>query len=349
MHHPTTRPNRTAKTALFSVVSLAAALVSYAEKISQTDSITVTLENDVFAGTDADYTAGTEIAWSFAAKTSFDDLENLPQWCVSLAQMTPLGKRQYDTVGSNIAIGQKIYTPRDLSRSELIEDDRPYTGWTYLNFALHGRKADRLDSFSISLGVVGPDSFAEDIQRGIHELIDDADPQGWDNQLNNEIGVVANFQQDRRRWRWQNENDLGSELVETRSLSLGNVDTSLSYGYRLRLGKNLPSDFLSGRIRNSQPGLAPLSEKSYIPNRPRRFFLEAAATGSYVAHNIFLDGNTFEDSHSVDKRKFTGEASLGLGFETKGMRLSLLYTFRTEEFTTQDGGSSFGSLAMSFR
>jgi len=321
--------------------------LSAADKISTENSFTVTLENDIVANSDGDYTGGTELSWAFAAATSFDDLETLPKWCVNLAHLTPMGKKDYDVVGSNISIGQKIFTPQDTRTKELVPDDRPYAGWSYLNFALHGRKDDMLESLGLSLGVVGPDSFAEDVQRAVHDLVDDRQQQGWDNQLGNEIGFIVSYHQDRRIWKSETVYDYKAELVQTRGISLGTIETDVSLGGRWRLGRQLPSDFRAGRIRDGDIGFTPGDPPPVNPSR-KRFYIEAAATGFFVARNIFLDGNTFSDSHSVDKRNWVAEFSYGAGFEYKRCRVSFLYNYRTKEFDLQDGGAGFASLAFSF-
>jgi hypothetical protein len=35
--------------------------------------------------------------------------------------------------------------------------------------------------------------------------------------------------------------------------------------------------------------------------------------GYVMLHNIFFDGNTFTDSHSIDKKYFVGETGAGIG------------------------------------
>ena len=39
----------------------------------------------------------------------------------------------------SVSLGQNIYTPEDKERSDLILDDRPYAGITYLGLGLHSK------------------------------------------------------------------------------------------------------------------------------------------------------------------------------------------------------------------
>jgi hypothetical protein len=68
-----------------------------------------------------------------------------------------------------------------------------------------------------------------------------------------------------------------------------------------------------------------------------------------VAHNLFLDGNTFEGSPSVDERPgvadFVGGVSLFWG---RAVKLDFAITERTKEFYGQHGEDRFGMITLSF-
>lgn len=65
----------------------------------------------------------------------------------------------------------------------------------------------------------------------------------------------------------------------------------------LRLGQRLPLDYGPPRIQPSLPGSG-----FFVPPQDRfGWYLFAGVEGRAVARNIFLDGNTFRDSRSVDK------------------------------------------------
>jgi hypothetical protein len=69
-----------------------------------------------------------------------------------------------------------------------------------------------------------------------------------------------------------------------------------------------------------------------------------------VLHNIFLDGNTFKDSPSVDKENFVADLMAGLAISYGRYRFSYSYVYRTKEYKTQIDPQVFGSiqLAVSF-
>ncbi len=81
------------------------------------------------------------------------------------------------------------------------------------------------------------------------------------------------------------------------------------------------------------------------------FAFFAGAEGRALARNIFLDGNTFTDSPSVDSHAFVADFTAGAEvFTNAGSRLAVSVTKRTEEFHNQPGnGDLFGAVEVSVR
>ena len=71
--------------------------------------------------------------------------------------------------------------------------------------------------------------------------------------------------------------------------------------------------------------------------------------GRYVAHSIFLDGNTFRNSHSVDREPWVGDVQVGLVLTWGEVRLSFTNIFRSDEFAEQKTSTEFGSISLSLR
>ena len=77
--------------------------------------------------------------------------------------------------------------------------------------------------------------------------------------------------------------------------------------------------------------------------------LFAGAEGRAVLRNIFLDGNTFADSHEVDKKTFIGNFQLGLSLAWRNYRLAFTHVFLSKEFETQRRSDRYGALTLSAR
>ena len=205
-------------------------------------------------------------------------------------------------------------------------------------------QSNRLDSLDLSLGIVGPDSFAEQTQTAVHKWIGSPRPEGWHSQLRNEPGILLTYN---RKWQAQYFFDvwnLGVELSPHVGGSLGNVLTALSAGATLRFGRDLPSDYGPPLIQPSLPGSG-----FFHPEQAFGWYLFAGIEGRLVLHNIFLDGNTFADSPSVDREPWVGDIQAGLVLTWRDVRLSFTNIFRSDEFSGQDASTEFGSISLSIR
>src|SRR5690606_26093169 len=127
--------------------------------------------------------------------------------------------------------------------------------------------------------------------------------------------------------------------------ALGNIYTYGAGGFTLRFGEDLPDDYGPPRIRPALPG-----SDYFRPIDWFGWYFFAGAEGRIMARNIFLDGNTFKDSHSVDKRPFVLDLQAGLAINLGGrVRLAYTHLWRSKEFKGQDAAHQFGTLSLSVR
>ena len=247
---------------------------------------------------------------------------------------------------AGLAVGHNLYTPEDISTSELVENDRPYAAWLHVDLSLVGQTDDLLRTMQLSFGIVGPAAKGEEFQKWVHKIIDSPEPMGWDNQLNNELALMLVFEQ-----KWRNIHSPGFlrglgldiDLSPHGSVALGNVFTYGGVGGTVRLGQGLERDFGPPRIQPSPPGSG-----FCAPTGGFGWYLFGGLDGRLMLRNIFLDGNTFSDSHSVDKNYLVGDLVSGVAVSGLGMRFSLTYVVRTPEFKEQSGADRFGSITLSF-
>jgi hypothetical protein len=307
---------------------------------------TLVMENDRFADTDRHYTHGTRIAW-VSDKTGAG-----PGWVHNLLdRLYPFADMRAGRIG--FALGQNIYTPEDTSRRELTVADRPYAGWLYGAASVHaetrqnvlGRKLDVLDTVEMELGMVGPLALAEPTQKTVHRLIGSTRPQGWDHQLDTEPGVALIAE---RKWRTP-ETKLGAgtvafDVIPHLGAALGNVYTHVNAGAMARIGHNLAFDYGPPHIQPALSGLEAIDSPGAFG-----WYLFAGVEGRAVGRNIFLDGNTFSDSHSVDKHTLVGDFQIGAALVSGRWRLAYTHVFRTREFEGQNQADRFGAVSLSAR
>ncbi|MDQ8186197.1 lipid A deacylase LpxR family protein [Pelagicoccus sp. SDUM812002] len=309
----------------------------------------IAIENDSFSGTDQNYTNGTKLSWDFAKAETYEDIPHLPKWAKSVSKLRKERPTPY-TFGATISLGQKIFTPSNKEATELLVDERPYAGWTYLSLALRETKKNHTDTFEITAGVVGPDSYAEDIQNWVHEKIGSQEALGWDNQLKNEIGGILTWQRDTRLIELPNDSTgWGTDFNTSFGASVGNIYTHALLGANLRFGYNRQAAISSPRIRPANTGVFPSGPEDarlQIGKPDFGFFLTLGAEGRYVGRNLFIEGNTWADSHGLELEHQVGDYYAGLTLLSRRWSLSYLYTVRSAEFPGQDEPHEFGGLTI---
>lgn len=312
---------------------------------------TFRFENDLFANTDRNYTNGIKLSWISPDLTRFRDSDELPEWGKKLVSKLPYSG--VEGLQRNIAfsIGQNMYTPGDTSTPNLVPDDRPYAGWLYGSAAFHNKDYRHLDTFEIQAGVVGPWSFAEEAQNLVHGLRGLKKAKGWGNQIKNEPGLALVYEHKDRLITPQTLSGFGFDAITHYGGALGNVFTYGNAGVEMRVGWNIPTDFGTSLIRPGGDTNAPSDTRDpRFEDIGHGFSLHAfaAVTGRLVLRDIFLDGNTFRDSHSVDKKYLVGDLVLGVSIIVDSFKISYAQVLRTKEFRGQDSGHNFGSISISY-
>lgn len=345
----------------FPAAPLLAALLCVASVVAHAEAgdrwaLGVHFENDLFADDDQQYTNGIKLTVvSPDLTSSFRDREMLPGWARRLIPHIPFIRDKGATRTLAFSLGQNIYTPQDTAARALIPTDRPYAGWLYLATTFQTRDEDRQDTFDVQLGLVGPYSFAEQTQDLVHRARDISTAQGWDNQIRSEPGLVLAYERVLRYRLGGSPHGLSADLLPRFGGALGNIATYASAGAQLRAGWNLPPDFGYSVIRPGGTTQVDSLRDRYGGDPPalarsRGFsaYLFAGADGRAVLRDIFLDGNTFRDSHDVDRELLVGDLMAGITLGYGGFKLSLAKVLRTREFDGQPHDHRFGSITLSY-
>ena len=310
-------------------------------------------DNDVFFNKDNKISSGWSLQKHSAVAGSWEALEAVPGFIRNWGKVIPTLTEDGLVYRAGIAIGQVIQTPDDLSRSDLIEDDVPYAGALTLQATWYAFNDDVFRGFEITAGVVGPPSLAEQTQKTIHKLIGSDDPKGWDHQLNTEPVININYMRKKKIWRGGNPAYFSFDTAINGNVGLGNLFTQASVALEMRFGLNMPRGF----VYVPDPiGLSMHYKATLKPANPRKssFYASLVLRGSAFAHNIFLDGNTFSDSHSVDKETLVGLTVAGLHYERKnwGIHFSIMQSsdnVKTSEAPAAEGRERLGTIAIEWR
>lgn len=297
-------------------------------------------ENDMIgSGSDENYTSGAQI--------NYFNIDQRPPAIVKKLSNT-LGFEVGEATAVSYTLGQKIFTPTDISNPNPQPNDRPWAGWLYGSISLSNVYDTHIDNFGVTLGVIGPASLAEHTQKFIHKSISHSPrPEGWDNQLHTEPGLILSWE---RRWPVILAAEVGGWRLQGEpnlSVALGNVSTFAGLGGTLTFGPN------QKQLQDTPPRLPPAMPGTGYFDTPKSrdwdWYLFTGINGRAVARDIFLDGNTFRDSESVDKKNFVADANAGLAITYGDTRIAYTLVYRTKEFDGQKDPSIFGSLSLTQR
>ena len=302
------------------------------------------IDNDLFGRQDQGYSNGVQLTLvspNLVDYTADPCLPRLARWVNRyLNALTPQGFEQQNMVAT---FNHAIFTPTDYTRSDLIEEDRPYAAALLFGLGYNARNGNQLRTTQIQLGIVGPSALGEQVQNEVHHILGDAPFEGWGNQLHDEpvIRVVhermRRFSPDNGVWGW--------DAIAHYGGSLGNLATYANAGAEVRFGRNLPDDFGSTPLRPAGENTAPTRNRSTASPFGMHFFLTFDAR--WVLYDITLDGNAFRDSHSVDKKAFVADAGYGLALVKGRWKFALARYHRTREFEGQAEPPVFGSFTIS--
>jgi len=309
------------------------------------------LDNDLFGGTDQYYTNGAKLTWLFPDLDDYSDCRFLPGFVKKGAKKLPYGDRQEFKHNISLSIGQHMYTPVDIENKELIKEDRPYAGCTYLSFGLHNKTFYKMNSFILSVGMVGPSSLADKTQRFVHKVMDKIIPRGWDNQIKDEPFVQLSWEQKWRLFDRTYKYGFGSDFIPSINIMAGNAAIIGGTSGELRFGYNLPGNFGTSLNRPAS-GVSEQAEsnnvsKSFLSDF--RLYCSLGLGVNGVGRQIFLDGNSFKESHSVKKIPVVGEAGIGFTIFYKNLRATYSHIYRTQEFDKQqDKSQTYGAVNFGF-
>lgn len=307
--------------------------------------VNLRIDNDLFGGQDQGYTSGVQLSLVSPNLADYVDDPCLPgpaRWLNRyLSALQPEGFEQQNMV---VTLGQGIFTPTDFTRSDVIADDRPYAALLLAGFGYNARNGDRLRHTQLQVGILGPSARGEEVQDAIHHALGDAEFQGWDNQLRDEP-VFRIVHERMRRFPADTGPGWGWDAITHWGGSVGTLATYANAGGELRFGRNLPDDFGSTPLRPAGENTAPTTGPRARSGFGIHLFL--TADGRAVFRDITLDGNTWKDSHSVDKRRWVADIGYGLVLSKGRWKFALARYVRTREFETQAEKPEFGSLTIS--
>lgn len=290
-------------------------------------------QNDLFVHVDGGgYTNGIFVSWYDLSSEG----EGYEQPWVTRAMSWMQGQSADALYFSEQTIGQAMMTPKDISREVPDPNDVPYAGFLFYR-ASHGAVAGNFaDLVSVTLGLVGPASLAEESQTLVHKITGSTEPKGWDYQLENEVAFSLS-----RTGVWHFELTPSVDTVVIAHGELGTFQSLVGSSVLLRFGSRLYESFPSTALRRGQIS-APVAIEG-------GWYIYVGFEADYVFNNILIDGNTYRDSAGGDLQHGQLMATAGISYSWDN--ISLTFSFRSGDSVDKADTSrdEFGALTLAWR
>ncbi len=254
----------------------------------------------------------------------------------------------FESLGTtySVSLAQKIFTPENTRATTLVVDDQPYAGWLYAAFGKSFHRGSFGHAFELSLGTVGPSALGKELQHEFHRLSKDPAPKGWSQQLKDEPTLQVSYQIRRPLLLGGSHSAMYWDAVPYVAAGVGNVLIAAQVGGFLRFGFGLSDGLVSAWHPGMGTGAPTIPESS--SDRSWGVFGFIGGSGAAVAHNIFLDGNTYASSHNVDKLPFVHALEAGIALRLYRALVTWRHTWLSPEFRENRYQHDFVTLQMTY-
>ncbi|WP_299791714.1 lipid A deacylase LpxR family protein [uncultured Shewanella sp.] len=301
------------------------------------------VDNDFIFKDDGNYTNGLVLGWESDPMQSLND-KALPIRWQSLASF-----KQNDAQRAwGVKLTQQMWTPGDIKSEAPQPYDRPYAGYLALesHTATYGERWAQKNWLSI--GVLGPASLTEQLQKMFHKITPSSTPNGWQHQIENQLTLQLAYEIDALIVR-QNAFDnafMGQTQWELSGLShtqVGNFRSETDLGLTLRWGTNLAESFGRLSLHSGQLGNISATTKS------GSWMLFARAYLGYRFNDQTIDGSLPYDSHVEVENN---QAGITTGFIWTQPSWSLAWNFNAytrEQQSNPNNWHGYGTLIVTWR
>jgi hypothetical protein len=243
---------------------------------------------------------------------------------------------------TELRLGQYIYNPRSINADDIRKNDRPFAGYLFAkigkNIFYQNESVFKMD---VSVGFVGPNSFAEETQKGFHALFNYKKVRGWQHQIKNALAVQTHVLFSKKLASHQNiDFNFQSEA------NLGTVLTGISTGFITRISlKELTPIF------NSNLHGASLNQDIQKIKSESEFYFYIAPSLNYQLYDATIQGSLFNSNSPVTYDlipfRFNGES--GFKYRKNNLNLTYAFLYRGKELRNNSiSGYFYGSISLSY-
>lgn len=307
--------------------------------------VVVTIENDVFTGSDNQYTNGVSLAWSSDHLGKYSENDFPRQWA-NLFSFAPGFDPDENENLIGISLIHEMNTPSDITIENPAPDEQPYSGVLLLGTSLYTDHGDWAQAWNIRIGAVGPITQADHIQRTYHKWIGADEPRGWATQLPNEalvnIGYLAGFDWIER----ETASGLDWRVRPLTNIEVGNYATALGTGVLFEIGSSLEDTL--GATSLGQ-GLSSVIGVGAAPKDTLEWSAHVGVETYAVAHFVPIDGTLFRDSRSSQSDEVFARGSAGVTVRYSKLIASIALNYGGSPFDDTDEDLDYGAISIGWQ
>lgn len=306
------------------IAALLCSVLMWGQKPAEIGLIT---DNDLYSSpiNDQYYTAGLEIFYRY------------------------LGSSQNEKVAKKITefrLGQYIYNPQSVRANEINVNDRPFAGYLFAEAGINTFYTDEsIFKLTFQGGVVGPESGAEEVQRGLHQLVGYPTVRGWQYQITTTVAVQAAAFYSKKIFAERYKEKVDFHVQG--EINLGAIWNTASIGAMSRISFKRP---LQAMYNSSLHG-AVLNHNKDAYKEQREFFLYINPMVQYMQYDATIQGSHFNTTSPVTFPliPFRFNAEIGLKYRYNNWNYSYSIHYRGKELSNNViTGFYYGSIQISY-
>lgn len=309
---------------LYCIIALVAAITAFAQKPAEIGLVT---ENDLYTSWDNDqyYTNGIEFYYRYLGKTD----------------NPKLAKRI-----TEFRVGQYIYNPQSVRVENIHYHDRPYAGYLFAEAGINKFYVNEdVLKMNFQIGVLGPESKAEEVQEGLHNLFGYHKVRGWEHQIRTSVGLQANVYYSTKILDGTFKEKVDFHLLA--DVNAGTIWNSITLGTMSRVSL---SGLLLPMYDSSLHGAALDHDPEKYKGR-RELYLYFSPLLTYQAYDATIEGSLFNDNSPVTFPliPFRFNAEAGVKYRRNNWNLSYTVVYRGKELSNSViTGFYYGSINIGY-
>lgn len=305
-------------------MSLLFVMCSYAQKPAEIGFVT---ENDLYTSpvNDQYYTNGFEIFYRYLGNTKNEKI----------------AKRI-----TEFKVGQHIYNPQSAAAGEIQYHDRPFAGYLFAEACISTfYKNENVFKVTFQVGVVGPESQAQQVQEGLHTIFGYHTVKGWEYQIATIPAVQGSIFYSHKILKETLGNKADFNLQG--EVHTGTVWTGASAGVMARISlKGLLLSIFDSNLHN-----AALNHNKDAYKEQRELYLYVSPKLNYQVYDGTIQGSLFNDNSPVTFPiiPFRFNAEAGIKFRYNNWSLYYSFNYRGKELSNNViSGYYYGSVGIGY-